>query len=169
MKNTTIKAAGILLLSVFFVSGMNAQRYGRGQGPYGPRTSQDTLRYSIADRLDLTEEQQETLKSLQQEHFKTMRPLRNKMAELRARERTLMSEEKIDKEVVNTLIDEQTELTNQMRKLRLEHRIAVRDIFTEEQLMQLDMQRDRRQHFRNRGNERWGSPRKGRPYHRNWG
>jgi len=169
MKKSVIKGTGILLLSVLFVSGINAQRQRHGQGPYGQGVNRESIRLSVADRLDLTEEQQDTLKSLQQEHFTTMRPLRNKMAELRARERTLMSEEKIDQNSVNILIDEQTELTNQMRKLQLDHRLTIRGILTEEQLIQLDMHRDQRQHFNRRGNEGWGSPRKGRPYHRNWG
>jgi Spy/CpxP family protein refolding chaperone len=169
MKNLTLNGAGILLLSLLFASGMNAQQYRRGQGPYGQGPHRESLRLSVVERLDLTEGQQETLKSLQQEHYKTMRPLRNKMTELRAHERTLMSAEQIDQNSVNKVIDEQTELTNQMRKLQLDHRLAVRELLTEEQLMQLDMQRDQRQRFNHRGNERWGSPRKGRPYHRNWG
>ena len=169
MKKSVIKTAGVLLLSLLFVSGINAQQYRRGQGPYGPGTGKGYQRLSLADRLDLTEEQQENLKSLQQEQFKNMQPLRNKMNELRARERTLMSEEKIDKDAVGKVIDEQTEITNQMRKLQLDHRLAVREILTEEQLLQMEMQRDRRQNFNSRGNERWGSPRKGRSFHRNWG
>ena len=169
MKKSVIKTAGILLFSLLFVSGISAQQYRRGQGPYGPGANKGTQRLSLVDRLDLTEEQQESLKTLQQEQFKNMQQLRNKMNELRARERTLMSEEKIDKDAVSKLIDEQTELTNQMRKQQLDHRLAVREILTEEQLLQMEMQRNRRQDFNSRGNERWGSPRKGRSSHRNWG
>jgi Spy/CpxP family protein refolding chaperone len=169
MKKSVIKTSGILLLSILFVSGINAQQYRHGQGSYGPGTNQGKQRLSFADRLDLTEEQQETLKALQQEQYKNMQPLRNKMNELRARERTLLSGEKIDKDAVGKVIDEQTELTNQMRKLQLDHRLAVREILTEEQLLQMEMQRDRRHDFNSSGNERWGSPRKGRSLHRIWG
>jgi Spy/CpxP family protein refolding chaperone len=169
MKESAIKGTFILLISLLFISGLNAQHHRRVQGPYGQGPHREVFRLSVVERLDLTAAQQETLKSLRTEHYKTMRPLRNKMTELRARERTLMSEEKIDKNEVSKTIDEQTELTSQIRKLQLDHRLAVREILTEDQLMQLDRQRDQRQRFDRQGNEHWGSPRKGRPYHRNWG
>ena len=41
------------------------------------------------------------------------------MAELKAHERTLLSEEAVNMKAVNKAIDEQTELMNQMRKFRL--------------------------------------------------
>lgn len=169
MKNSVIKSTGIILLSMIFVGGINAQRHRSWSGHDGPRMQRESLRTQAVERLDLTEEQQESIQKLRQEQYNTLKPLRTKVVELRAKERTLMAQEEIDQKAINELIDEQSELTGQMRKLQLEHRLAIRDVLTEEQLMKLDMQRERRQEFRNRGNDGWGPSRRGRPYHRNWG
>jgi Spy/CpxP family protein refolding chaperone len=169
MKNRLIKSAGISLLCLLFVSGVDAQRYRQGAGYDGPRAQRESYRNSAIERLNLTEEQQKTIQTLRQEQYKTMKPLRSKMVELRAKERTLLSQEEIDQKAVNKVIDKQTELTGQIRKLQLEHRLAVQEVLTEEQLMKLDMQRERRKEFRSRGDDRWGPSRRGRPHHRSWG
>jgi Spy/CpxP family protein refolding chaperone len=169
MKNRFIKSAGMFLLCLLFVSGVNAQRYRQGAGHDGPRAQRETLRNSAIERLALTEEQQKNIQTLRQEQFKTMKPLRSKMVELRAKERTLLSQEEIDQKAINKVIDEQTDLTNQMRKLQLDHKLAVRKVLTEEQIMKLEMQRERRKEFRSRGDDRWGPSRRGRPHHRIWG
>ncbi len=105
--------------------------------------------------------------TLRTEHYKTMTPLKNKMAELKARERTLLSEEKVDMKAINLTIDEQSELMNSMKKLQVKHQIAVKDILTDEQLMKLQQSRQfaRRDGFHGKG-ERQGSgvARSGRGY-----
>jgi len=68
--------------------------------------------------------------------------LRNEMAELKARERTLLSEEEVDMKALNSVIDDQTGLLNKMKKLQADHRVSMRDILTAEQMMQLDQRRD---------------------------
>ncbi len=92
--------------------------------------------------LDLSEEQQEQMQALRLEHYKVMKPLRNQMAELKAREQTLISEEEVDMKALNKVIDDQTALQNKMRKLSVEHRLAVREILTDEQMMKLDQRRN---------------------------
>jgi Spy/CpxP family protein refolding chaperone len=94
------------------------------------------------DWLELTEEQQAEMTSLRTEHSKIMTPLKNKMAELKARERTLLSEENIDMKAVNNTIDEQTGLMNKIRKLHVEQQVAMKDVLTDEQLMKLQQRRD---------------------------
>jgi len=133
MKTSNIKFAGILLLGFLVVTALEAQpRYGeRGSGQ------------GMA-RLDLTEEQQEELTTLRTEHYKEITPLRNKMAELKARERTLLSEEIVDVKAVEKNIDEQTALLNTMRKLQTKHQLAVKDILSDEQVMKLQQGRQSR-------------------------
>ncbi len=63
------------------------------------------------------------------------------MAELKARERTLLSEESVDMKAVNKTIDEQTDLMNKMRKLQTKHQVAVKSNLTDEQVIQLQQRR----------------------------
>lgn len=158
MKNQWIKTTGMLVLAVIMLSGVDAQpRYGRGYGPggqgYGP-CGQGYGPYVRGGQnigpgygrmqpfaLDLTEEQQEQMQTLRLAHYKVMKPLRNQMAELKARERTLLSEEEVDMKSIHKVIDNQTDLMNEMRKLQAEHRVAAREILTDEQVMQLDQRR----------------------------
>lgn len=101
--------------------------------------------------LDLTDEQEEELTSLRLEHYKEVKPLRSKMIELKARERTLLAEDNVDMKALNNVIDEQTDLNNKIRKLRAEHRVQVRSQLTDEQRMILDQRRSNRYLGKGRG------------------
>lgn len=147
MKTNLIKTAGVILLATLMVSGLNAQasrQGGRGSGPY----DQGNERKASYLALDLTEEQEEAMLGLRTQNYKTMKPLKNKMAELKARERTLISEESVNMKDVNKVIDEQTELMNQMRKIQVAHQLEVKEILSDEQIMKLDQ---RRKYSRNKG------------------
>lgn len=155
MNTRVIKTAGVLLLGFLIITAVNAQmrQGGRGLGPcgsgdgpaYGRGLNQtDNVPYGRAGqfaRLDLSEEQQAEITTLRTEHYKEITPLRNKMAELKARERTLLSEESVDMKAVNKSIDEQTDLTNSIRKLQVEQQLAVKSLLTDEQVMQLQQRR----------------------------
>ncbi|MEN8202197.1 MAG: Spy/CpxP family protein refolding chaperone [Bacteroidota bacterium] len=151
MKTNWIKTAGLIILATLLATGLNAQsprQGGRGSGPYGQGNERMAGYYA----LDLTEDQQEAMLSLRTENYKTMKPLRNKMNELKARERTLVSEETVDMKAVHKIIDEQTELMNKMRKIQLDHRLEVREILSDEQIMKLDQRRNFSKNRRNKGN-----------------
>ena len=89
-------------------------------------------------KLDLTEAQSEEITTLQTEHYKTMKPLRARMVEIKAKERTLLSEESVDLKAVDKVIDQQTDLMNQMRKLQTKHQVAVKNVLSDEQVMKLE-------------------------------
>ncbi len=80
------------------------------------------------------------------------------MAELKARERTLLSEENVDMKAVNKTIDEQTDLMNNMRKLQTKHQVAVKSHLSDEQIMQLQQRRQfaRQDGFHGKGGRRSG-------------
>ena len=166
MKTKLIKTAGLILMATLMVTTVNAQsprQGGRGSGPNG----QGNERVSAYFSLDLTTEQQEAMKTLRTDNYKTMKPLRNKVLELKARERTLMSEESVDMKAVNKVIDEQTDLMNNMRKIQATHKVGVKEILTDEQEMQLE-QRSRYGRTKwNRGPGVYPGNNMGRPYHRN--
>jgi Spy/CpxP family protein refolding chaperone len=155
MKTEIIKSTAILFLGLLMATAVNAQsprQGGRGNGFYRPGDGREMQRM----RLDLSDEQQEQLTALRTEHYKAVTPLRNKMAELKARERTLLSEENVDMEAVNKNIDEQTAVENSLKKLQAEHQVAVKKVLTDEQIMQLQQRR----HFANRdGYNRYGNRR----------
>ena len=156
MKNLRIRTAGTLLLALLLATGLNAQshRQGRMAQPF---------------YLDLSEEQKDEMNVIRLEHFKNMNPLKNRMAELKAREHTLISEEEVDLKAVNNLIDEQTDLINKMKKLQAEHKVKAKSILTEEQNMKFEQRRAFKKQRRANGNDMNRAPRSGRPYHRNMG
>ena len=151
-----IRTAAALLFAGVLVAGMNAQpARGWGYGGYGRSGGEADFegpgRMARWSHLDLTDAQQEQLQALRLEHYKEVKPLRSKMAELKARERTLMLEDKVDMKALNSVIDEQSELSNNIRKLRAAHRVDVRALLTDEQKMILD-QRNSFRHQRRGGN-----------------
>jgi len=139
MKNNLITTAGVLLLAFLMATTINAQP--NRQGNWG-----------LAN-LDLSEDQSEQITQLRTEHYNTMKPLRAKMAEIKAKERTLLSVESVDLKAVEKAIDEQTDLLNQIRKLQIKHQLAVKDVLTDEQVMKLEQ---RQRHSARRGQSRLG-------------
>ena len=131
MNTRNIKLAGALLLGILISTAVNAQSHRQGGEAYGHQSA----------RLDLTEEQQTEITTLRTAHYKAITPLKNKMVELKARERTLLSEESVDMQAVNKTIDEQTDLTNKMRKLQVEQQVAVKSLLTDEQVMKLQQRK----------------------------
>jgi Spy/CpxP family protein refolding chaperone len=144
MKNKLNIIAVALALSLFITGSVNAQPAGgRGLGPAGGKGNgpcgQECLQgQGRSFALDLTDEQKAKMEDLRLEQYKAMKPLRNEMNELRAKKQTLMSADEVDVKAVHKIIDEQTALSNQMQKLQLEHRLAVRSILTEQQRMKMD-------------------------------
>jgi len=164
MKTQTIRIAGVCLFAMIIVAGLNAQprqRGSQGQGPdYGKTQKQgysQTQRYGHGQgkewrgqghgrmaqhfQLDLSDEQNEELKQLRMDHYKAMKPLKNKLLELKASERTLMSEEKVDLKKVNGVIDQQTDLISQIKKMQAEQKVKMKSVFTDEQSMKLEQHR----------------------------
>jgi Spy/CpxP family protein refolding chaperone len=139
MKTNPIKKAGVFLLAILMLASLNAQ-----PNPNGNRGMAYGNREGRAANLDLTEAQSEQITQLRTEHYTTMKPLRAKMAEMKAKERTLLSEESVDLKAVEEVIDQQTELLNQMRKLQTKHQLAIKEVLTDEQVMKLEQ----RQSFR---------------------
>jgi len=139
MNTKNIKLAGALLFGILISTAVNAQSHRQGGQGFGAGDGHNGM-YRHAS-LDLTEEQQTEITTLRTAHYKTITPLKNKMVELKARERTLLSEESVDMQAVNKTIDEQTDLTNKMRKLQVEQQVTVKSLLTDEQVMKLQQRK----------------------------
>jgi Spy/CpxP family protein refolding chaperone len=166
MKTNWIKSAGTIILAAALVTGMNAQSHrqgGNGTGHYGKRYEKMGSHFS----LDLTEAQQEQMTTLRTNHYKVMKPLKNKMVELKASERTLLSEEQVDIKTVNKSIDAQTDLLNKMHKLQVQQKLEMKNILTDEQQMKLDQRRNFTKHRRGKGSDLHRGSRSGGQYRKN--
>lgn len=100
---------------------------------------------------DITEDQKTELQALRLDQQKASLDYRNQMGEIRARQRTLMSETTIDEKAMGKLIDEKTALMNQHLKDGVAHKAAVKEILTEEQQVYLNKMQNQRQQFAGRG------------------
>ncbi len=52
-----------------------------------------------------------------------------------------MSEEEADLKAIHKVIDSQTDLSNKIQKLSVEHRLAARAVLTDEQVMKFDQRK----------------------------
>lgn len=86
----------------------------------------------------LTDEQSKKIQTLKLNFQKEMLGLKNLMVELRAKQRTLETNDKVDMKAINSNIDEITKLQNQMMKKGAEHRQQIRSILTDEQRLWFD-------------------------------
>lgn len=130
-------------------------RGGRGLGPgqgAGPAWDDEDRPASRIEFIldDLTEDQKTELEALRLEHYKEMKDFRNQMGEIRAKQRTIMSEYNVDTKAAESLIDQKTALMNKQMKARIAHQADVKKVLTEEQFLKLEQARQKRQ-FAHRG------------------
>lgn len=155
MKKIIRKSTTTLLLAMIFTASLLAQ-----QGPRkGLNQSADCkLEQSIPD---LTEDQLASLKELRTDRLKSSQTYRNQIGEIRARQRTLLSETPIDQKAVEKLIDEKTALSNKHLKENVSHQVAVSEVLNEEQQLVWNQMKNRRQKFAHRGGQGRGNSRSG--------
>lgn len=127
MKTRITKSAALILLTMTMGLTLNAQKP-RGDGPQNQRQF---------DCLDLTEDQEAQITNLRTAHYKDVLPLRNEMGEIRAKKRTLISQENVDLGAVNKNIDKQSALQAKINKLQASHRVEMKKVLTDEQIMTL--------------------------------
>lgn len=114
-----------------------AQR-GRGQmqGQRGPGFAQAECRIP-----DLTEDQQEQIKTLRTEHWNEVEEFRTDMRILHAEMNDLTSGSDYDATAASKKIEKISSLKKKMMKARLAHRNSVRSLLTEEQKVVFDNHR----------------------------
>tara|TARA_Y100001949_G_C15908980_1_gene295999 strand:- start:211 stop:657 length:447 start_codon:yes stop_codon:yes gene_type:complete len=126
----------MLMMALVLVGTMTfAQRGPRDGGQRGDnRPNREDRKEMIAERLDLSDEQQQQIEDLRMAHLKvtsdTKSQLDIKRAELDA---AIKAEKPVDK-----LIGEIGNLENKLLDARVKHRIAVRNTLTDEQKLKFD-------------------------------
>lgn len=91
-----------------------------------------------------TEEQRETMKSLRLELAKDVKPLKNELNELNARQQTLTTADKADLNSINKNIDKISDLKADIQKIMAKQHQQVRSMLTEEQLVKFDAMKSKK-------------------------
>ena len=113
---------------VFAYSG--PQKGNRGQG----RNNQvQQNRMTGAERLDLSEEQVEEMEELRDEHFDKQDELRDDLFDKREELREMYFDSEVNKDELLSLQEEINQLQAKLADSRMEHRLEMRNILSDEQ------------------------------------
>ncbi|WP_167604651.1 Spy/CpxP family protein refolding chaperone [Maribellus sediminis] len=140
-----IKFLTLALIAFFAIGSVNAQNAERGKRDLEKKGEMMKRHDLRAERMDnfFTEEQQEQMKALRLETAKQIKPLKNQLNELEARQQTLTTAEKADMDAIYQNIDKISELKADIQKIMAKQHQEVRSMLTEEQLIKFDAQKAR--------------------------
>ena len=127
MKKVNVKLNAALLLMLFMIVGTLS--FAQGGGNSGNQCS---------NIPDLTQDQKDKIEVLRTANQKTMLTFKNQLAVKNAQLEVLTTADKPDVAAINKMIDEIGALKIDMQKKRAEHRLAVRNLLTENQRIQFD-------------------------------
>lgn len=85
--------------------------------------------------LDLSDEQKEQMKELRIAHLKDTKGLKNELEVIRLNQKHLMTAENVDKKAVMANVDQLSGVQNKLTKKGIDHKMEVREILTEDQLV----------------------------------
>ena len=99
----------------------------------------------VAERMNnfFTGEQQEQIKTLRIQSAKKIKPLRNQLHELEARQQTLATSDKADLKAIYKNIDEVSEIKAEIQKIMAKQQQDIRAMLDEEQLLKYDAMKER--------------------------
>ncbi|WP_340111690.1 Spy/CpxP family protein refolding chaperone [Maribellus mangrovi] len=140
-----IKFLTLAVLAIFAVGSVNAQNAERGKRDLEKKGEMMKRHDLRAERMDnfFTEEQQEQMKALRLETAKQIKPLRNQLNELEARQQTLTTAEKADLNAIYQNIDKISDVKADIQKIMAKQHQEIRSILTEEQRLKFDARKDR--------------------------
>ncbi|MCK3683763.1 periplasmic heavy metal sensor [Maribellus sp. YY47] len=149
-----IRFLTLTLITVFAVTSMAlAQNPETKKGDREPREAFMPRNERFADRMNhfFTEEQQEQMKTIRLETAKKVKPLRNELGELEARQQTLTTAEKADLDAIYQNIDKMSEVKAEIQKIMAKQHQQIRSLLTEEQLLKFDAMKGWMTDHRNNG------------------
>lgn len=91
-----------------------------------------------------TGEQKETMKELRLETARKVKPLKNELNELMAKQKTLTTADEADLKAINKNIDEISEIKAEVAKIHAKQHQVLRSTLTEEQLLKFDAMKQKR-------------------------
>jgi Spy/CpxP family protein refolding chaperone len=132
--------AAVLLISTVSVAQPNQQQKNRRQT--NPERA-EVMKKQFDERRQrmenfFTDEQKEAMKNLRLESSKQMKPLKNQLRELMARQQTLTTADLPDMDAINSNIDKMAEIKAEMAKIQAKQHQEFRKLLTEEQLLGFD-------------------------------
>ena len=153
--------SSIIVVSFFISTALMAQP-NKGQKPWDNYSQKKEMMKKRSDRSEnefqnfFTEEQKEQMKELRMETVKKVKPLKNELDELMARQQTLTTADKADLKAINKNIDEMSDLKADIAKIMAAQHQQIRSLLTEEQLVKFDSMKGKRGHRQGmeRGNVR---------------
>jgi len=131
MKNNLFtKSLLVLMLSALMVT-VSSNSFAQ-QGHKQHMMNRDSSKHEMGIP-NLTADQKTKIDALRVKNQKEVTPLRNELNEKEAHLRTLESADKVDKDAINKTIDEITALQGKIMKLRVNHRLEVSALLTDDQ------------------------------------
>jgi len=141
-----IRILTLAMLAIFAISSASFAQNRQSQKRDLDRRENRMLRSDrVTEPMDnfFTEEQQEQIKELRLETAKKVRPLKNQLNELKARQQTLTTAENADLEAIYENIDKISEVNSEIQKVMAKQRQDIRSMLSEEQRLKFDAMRDR--------------------------
>lgn len=138
---------GIVLITALFISSSAfAQNQERRKGPSNQKEMMMKKRQQMKKQFEnfFTEEQREKMKELRLASAKEIKPIKNELNELRAKQRTLTTAEKADLNSINKNIDQMSKLQADMKKIMAKQDQEIRAMLNDEQLLKYDAMKERR-------------------------
>ena len=119
--------------------GGGQSRMGKGQNYSGQRSGQGTN----CMLPDLTEEQRTKIDDLRVKHLKDAKSLQDNLAEKSVKLQSLRTEDRVDMDEINDLIEEAGKVRIELAKKREAHRQEVRSLLTDSQRIFFDSHQGR--------------------------
>jgi len=127
----------LIIIGLLLTATVNAQGFGERKHRFdgdGPRKGKERM----TERLNLTDEQKESMDKIHTETLKEMLPLKNSIAEKKAQLHTLQTAEKADMNNINALIDDIAAIKTTMAKKRAATHQQIRSLLSDEQRVLFD-------------------------------
>ncbi len=151
MKNGKLRMnVAAILVGLMLMGTVSYAQQGRHYGDrpmhdgYGRGYEKHSVNPSRYDQLELSDEQKSKIDEIKLASGKTSTQRQNKMNELEAQLTTAITQEKVDKTKVNSLIEEIGKLRAENRKDRMDDHLKIRELLTEKQRIIFDQRRSGR-------------------------
>lgn len=104
-------------------------RQGKGFGAKGMQKGKNNNNW-----MNFSEEQKAQMKEFRMAHMKESKSLRDEREELQLKQKHLMTSENIDEKLIMENIDRLSGIQNKLDKMKVDHKMEVRKVLTDEQL-----------------------------------